>query len=550
MSNHWRVHMRVFLFLVILVSSFQVHAEFLVKQFVDKDGKLIEVKSIAPSDIEISGETLVKRHIQEFISESALNVPVRFYQELVVSDKYFKENLAHQFSRKILRFTPAWEGSEVKTIVDQGPTSNRIDLTIVGDGYTAEEKDKFFDDALRITNDLFKGQTFASYLPLFNVHAVFVPSKESGLTDVVRKDTALGLYRSPKGSKRAIMPGNGMAIDRAIDLAPATDYSILIANDNYYGGLGGEYAISTRSVESGSVVLRHELGHNFGEVGEEYDGGQVYSGANHSSSSNVPWKNWLKDGKLEVYNSQFLSGNYLWKNLKDGSFKTTFNFPGEQYLYDIDISSVGWETPQDVEVLLDGEAKEIAGVWTEDRSFFKFAKPETLSAGKHTIEIREVVKDGDNVLAFANIYAHPANINKDQHFVGAFNTFYGPGSGSGYRPTYDTCLMRDMRSVSFCSVDQENMWRRFLNTVKLVDSYEIENMHGEDHLKLEMPPLADLKVNVLKSENGSWKLIHTSTKNEHVTLPTKGQYKLDAIFFSPEVANGNGEIKQSFTFTN
>ena len=51
---------------------------------------------------------------------------------------------------------------------------------------------------------------------------------------------------------------------------------------NQWGGLGGRYAITTRSLTSGSMVLRHELGHNFSNVGEEYDGGQVYSGANFS----------------------------------------------------------------------------------------------------------------------------------------------------------------------------------------------------------------------------------------------------------------------------
>lgn len=42
------------------------------------------------------------------------------------------------------------------------------------------------------------------------------------------------------------------------------DYPSLIGNDNYYGGLGGEFVISTKSNRTGTVVLRHEMGHNFG----------------------------------------------------------------------------------------------------------------------------------------------------------------------------------------------------------------------------------------------------------------------------------------------
>lgn len=535
--------MKLLLVVALIAMTLPAHAEWIVQRIVDDKGSVIEVQGAKPTEIKISEETLVKRNINEYISETAIKKTNRFYQELIVSDEHFEKNYSHLDQIKIRSSSFNWPGSEVRTIVSQGPTSNRIDLTFVGDGYTADQKEMFFDDIQRMTDDMFKGQTFASYLPLFNVHAVFVPSQQSGLSDVVQKNTALGLYRNPKGSKRAIMPGNTSAIERAIALAPDTDYPILIANDNFYGGLGGRYAISTRSVETGAVVLRHELGHNFGEVGEEYDGGQVYSGANSSRTSNVPWKNWIKNGKLEVYESKFLSGNYLWKNLKDGSFRATFNFPGEQYTYDIDISSVGWKTPQDVEVLLDGVPKELEGVWSEDRSFFKFAKQETLSAGQHTIEIREKIKDGDNVLAFANIYAHPANLNKEKHFVGAFNTFYGPGQPSGFRPTYDSCLMRDMRSVDFCSVDQENMWRKFLGTVNLVDSYGVDYTNGK-HLNLITPPLEYLAVTVYK--NGE--AVHTAKGTEKILLPGSGQYRLEAVFAHPEVTGGNGAIKESFSF--
>lgn len=191
------------------------------------------------------------------------------YTESYVAESALSAEHRQRLRADSLQAKPVWEGSEVRTIVDQGPSENRIDLTIVGDGYTEAEKTRFFEDAKRLTDDMFIGQTFASYLPLFNVHAVFVPSNESGLSDVERKDTALKLHRSPQGSKRGILPGDRRAAERALGLAPDTDYPILVANDDFYGGLGGRYAITTRSHNSGTMVLRHELGHNFGSVGEE-----------------------------------------------------------------------------------------------------------------------------------------------------------------------------------------------------------------------------------------------------------------------------------------
>jgi hypothetical protein len=36
-----------------------------------------------------------------------------------------------------------------------------------GDGYTIEERGKFFDDMKRMTADLFQGETFNAILPVF-----------------------------------------------------------------------------------------------------------------------------------------------------------------------------------------------------------------------------------------------------------------------------------------------------------------------------------------------------------------------------------------------
>ncbi len=533
--------MRYFLFILFLYLP--AHADWLVKQIVDANNTVVKIESVEPV-IESSEEDVrIKRHIREFISETE-KTPERYYQELLVSDEYFNRHYSELELYQYRLSTPRWDGAEVRTLVNQGDVRNRVDLTFVGDGYTADQKEQFFDDVNRMVKDMFEGQTFASYLSLFNVHAVFVPSRQSGITDIVRKDTALGLYRSPKGSKRGIMPGNTRAIEKAIALAPDTDYPILIANDDYYGGLGGRYAISTRSVETGTIVLRHELGHNFGEVGEEYDGGQVYSGANHSRTQNVHWKNWIKTSQIEVFESQFLSGNYVWKNLKDGPFKATFNFPGEGYNYDIDISSVGWATPNDVEVFLNGERKELAGVWSEDRSFFKFAVPETLEKGTHTIEIREKIQDGDNVLAFANIYAHPVSLNDEKHFVGAFNTFFGPGRPSGYRPTYDSCLMRNMRSVDFCAVDKENMWRKFFRFVSLIEAHSVDG----DSLKIITPNVDHLVVEVYKLQGEEKILVGSSTGTDSFKLNGAGDYQIYASFEHPEVMGGQGAVTQTVNF--
>lgn len=426
-------------------------------------------KSILNQEVEIIQKEIKSaielRNLPFYLSESS-KTPQITYRELMLPDSE-AHRFIHQISNKS---NNPFEKAEVRPIIVQGPDNNRIILTILGDGYTLSEKDKFFDDVQRIVDDLFVEVTFKSYLPLFNIYAVFVPSKESGITDTSYKETVFDLYRSPRGSKRGVMPGNRSNIERAIKMVDAyTDYPIIIANDDFYGGLGGRYAITTRSLDSGSMVLRHELGHNFSNVGEEYDGGQVYQGANFSSSKSTSWKHWINDGNsFEAFDSDMLFGAYVWQPLTK-TFVQNFNFDGTDSLFALKISSVGWDTENAVEVLLDGKTLQLEGVYTQDRSFFT-TTPMKLSAGKHQLVIRSNGNNPQHVLAFARGYAYPLNYTFDSEKVGAFNVFNESGRRVGYRPSENICLMRDMRSKVFCSVDQENIWLRFLSRVSLIDT--------------------------------------------------------------------------------
>lgn len=170
------------------------------------------------------------------------------------------------------------------------------------------EKERFFKDIERLVDNMWSGTTFASVLPLFNIWAIFTPSVESGIgVGGVPKDTMFGLYRD--GTElRGIYPSKEDMLRQICKLTGrfACDFPSVIANDDFYGGLGGEFVISTRfaksliirSKTSGVIVLRHEMGHNFIHVGEEYDGGDVYSGVNSASQiSGLSWSHWLSDPK-------------------------------------------------------------------------------------------------------------------------------------------------------------------------------------------------------------------------------------------------------------
>jgi len=332
---------------------------------------------------------------------------------------------------------------------------------------------------------IFIYQFFLSPLPLFNVYAVFQPSKMRGIGKGKPIDTAYKLYREGE-TLRAIFPGNPTAIRNACKQAPACDYPVVIGNDPYYGGLGGEFAISTSSPTSGSIVLRHELGHNFGRVGEEYDGGGYFGANNSFSATRVKWPQWSTE-KVTSAEQQF--ARYLgwpWQNLTNNPFKINFKSDGIQKSTKIVLSASGIETSDTVSILLDGEPLSFESPNRVDRSFITLDLP-PFSEGEHTFEVREAVSDGNNWLSNLSIHEFGHEMHDDPSFIGAFPVFSEDLSIDGYRPTNNSCLMRDMLHPFFCPVCQENNWLQFFSRISLIE--DLSGKVEEDQVKVQLTTL-------------------------------------------------------------
>jgi len=535
---------RVILALICVV-SFSSEAAYRAHYKIDlKSGVKTLVDARADSK---PGTSKIVRSLPYYIGHGPDDLRYRYEEHEFVNAEVPRNVRA--LAEKVALMDAAPSANEMRVIREQGPVENRINLTIIGDGYTINEKEKFFADVERTVRGLFETKTFQSYLPLFNVYAVYVPSAVSGIGEGRPKNTAFGLYRDPAGSKRAIMPGNESAMARAITLAPKTDYPIVLANDEYYGGLGGRWAISTSSVTSGLIVLRHELGHNFGEVGEEYDNGYVYSGANSTRSANNPsWKQWV-EGTTEVHEAELLSGDYAWKNLSTGAYQASFKVPADKSLLQIELSTVGWSAPSEVSVVLNGTEMNYDGIFHKDRSFFKFAPTTVQPGSSYQLKIAERVKDGDNVLGFALAYAMPANYNFSYGKIGAFASYSAYGAKS-YRPTHDSCLMKDMLRESFCAVDQENMWIQFLERVSLVDSVNISADGTLKNIEVKTPPIADLEIVWFKRAGSSWQEL-SEIRNQHswkAEDAASGSYRVSVRMKSAEVRMQSAHLEDSKEF--
>jgi hypothetical protein len=161
------------------------------------------------------------------------------------------------------------------TIRNNGDPANRVDIVILGDGYTAAELGKYEANVNALLNGLFVQEPFREYERYFNVHRVDVTSNQSGADHPelgVFRDTALDATYNCFGIPRLLCVDNSKVTDvLARSIAPdQREVVIVLVNDLEYGGSGGAIAVASIHPEVIELVL-HELGHSFGLLADEYD---------------------------------------------------------------------------------------------------------------------------------------------------------------------------------------------------------------------------------------------------------------------------------------
>jgi hypothetical protein len=205
--------------------------------------------------------------------------------------------LLHGFELEIPRASTQEGGlagaPNVETMLDNGPTSNRVDLVFVGDGFTEGELGSWPGVVIEGYERLFEYEPFTRYRNYFNIHRVDVISNESGVdndpTEGIDRDTALDMRFFCGNIERLLCIDVAKAQAQAAH-APDVDQIVAVANSSKYGGAGysgndlGTYSgFNSLSVE----VFIHELGHALGDLADEYDynDGTVYEGPERSEAN-------------------------------------------------------------------------------------------------------------------------------------------------------------------------------------------------------------------------------------------------------------------------
>jgi hypothetical protein len=157
-------------------------------------------------------------------------------------------------------------------IQKMGDPAVKVDLLLLGDGYTVREAKKFEADARRLIAVLFASSPFKEHRADFNVWGLCPPAAESGIS---RPST--GIYRDSLstydafGSERYILAFDNHRLRKVAQFAPY-EFIEILANNRTYGGGGIFNLYSTVAVDNAfaNYVFVHEFGHHFAGLADEY----------------------------------------------------------------------------------------------------------------------------------------------------------------------------------------------------------------------------------------------------------------------------------------
>jgi hypothetical protein len=166
----------------------------------------------------------------------------------------------------------------VATIRNSGPTANRVDLVILGDGFTADQvASGAYAAQIEVqVQRLFAQEPYLEYAAYFNVHRVDVTSAQAGADHPERGvlvNTALNATYNCGNIQRLICVSTAnvnAVLARTTLPADARDLVLVVVNDGEYGGSGGAVAVASLHAQATELVL-HENGHTFAQLADEYN---------------------------------------------------------------------------------------------------------------------------------------------------------------------------------------------------------------------------------------------------------------------------------------
>lgn len=164
--------------------------------------------------------------------------------------------------------------NKVNIIAENGPAQEKLDIVILGDGYTSGEMEKFRSDARRLSGVLLGAEPFNSRSKDINIRSVETPAEQSGVNRPhhgVFKRTPLSVSYSAFDSERYALAYDNKTI-RDVASAVPYEFMVILINERTYGG-GGIYNLYTTVAADNlysDYIMIHEMGHHMAGLADEY----------------------------------------------------------------------------------------------------------------------------------------------------------------------------------------------------------------------------------------------------------------------------------------
>jgi hypothetical protein len=155
-----------------------------------------------------------------------------------------------------------------------GDPATKVDLLVLGDGYTAAERGKFERDARRFMEALFSTPPFREHQKDFNVWGLCPAAEESGVSrpsSGIYRRSPVGASYDTFGTERYVLTTGNRALRDVASFAPYEFIEILVNGQTYGGGgIFNQYAtVAIDNLWAGYVGV-HEFGHQFAGLADEY----------------------------------------------------------------------------------------------------------------------------------------------------------------------------------------------------------------------------------------------------------------------------------------
>lgn len=194
------------------------------------------------------------------IRESLRDVPVRVrppaFESLPPGSSQGSDHEVHSAMPRWRSMLAWWEALVVETAEAATSDGQVLDVTFIGDNYTAADLSLFQQDVDRVLAHLLTYEPFASRASQLLFHRVDNTSVD------------LNCVHSPT-MDRLITCNDATVTATVNDAGAPYDKIIVLVNDPSYGGSGGSIAVSYNGASAPQVAV-HEFGHAFGGLWDEY----------------------------------------------------------------------------------------------------------------------------------------------------------------------------------------------------------------------------------------------------------------------------------------